>query len=110
MDIKELWTTHKRRFTLLDGQRTEVMIKGDFTHAITELISSLEIAEETPETLPKIAMDKKALRFTFTNGDGVNLFWEDLFVGKRHSDFQVEIMRSLFRLYNECVLDDNDVT
>lgn len=59
------------------------------------------------ETTPKIEIDAHALRFTFVNGDGANLFWNDLFAPVPHNDkFQHKVMLLLKRLYDECVINN----
>jgi len=84
------------------GKRLDA--KKDLINSINKIDrSESEVNVEAVVRLPKIEIDKDALRFTFINGDGTNLFWEDLFVGKRHIDFRVEVMRNLLKLYNECV-------
>jgi len=62
-----------------------------------------EVNVEAVVRLPKIEIDKLALRFVFTNGDGANLFWRDLFMGQHHKSFQNLVMEFLQRLYNECI-------
>lgn len=57
-------------------------------------------------SLPSIQIDKDALRFEFEDG-GENLFWEDLFVGQRTANFQADIMRNLFKAYNEIIARSN---
>lgn len=53
---------------------------------------------------PQITIDRQALRFMFTNGEGMNLFWADLFSPKPHiTDFQAAVMENLHRMYDECV-------
>jgi len=53
--------------------------------------------------LPEIKIDKDALRFSFVDGSARNLFWVNLFSPMRGQDFQDEILKNLFRAYNECV-------
>ena len=63
----------------------------------------LSIPLEAGAVLPTIDVDKLAIRFTFTDESGCNLFWSDLFIGQRHENFHIEIMRNIHRIYNECV-------
>lgn len=53
-----------------------------------------------------IALDKDALRFSFSDGSGVNLFWINLFSPMPNQTFQDEILRCLFKAYNECVKNE----
>jgi len=52
---------------------------------------------------PSIEIDKDALRFNFANGDVDNLFWVNLFAPMPNQNFQSDVLRNLFRAYNECV-------
>ena len=58
---------------------------------------------EAEVVLTRIDVDKLAIRFTFADESGCNLFWSDLFVGQRYENFHVEFMRNIHRIYNECV-------
>ncbi len=69
--------------------------------AKTQTVSLGQVEDEV--LLPTIDVDKLAIRFTFTDGSGCNLFWSNLFVGQGHENFHVEIMRNIHRVYNECV-------
>ena len=49
---------------------------------------------------PKIEIDKHAIRFTFSNGNGLNLLWRDLFCPKNHhQSFQDNILFAIERCF-----------
>jgi len=81
------------------------ILHPEWIHKVGLMIDKLDIIVsrvELPVMLPSVTIDEKALRFDF--GDtGENLFWEDLFRGQRYSNFQDEIMKNLFKAYNQCV-------
>ena len=58
---------------------------------------------ESRVSLPSVQIDDKAIRFEYEDG-GVNLFWDDLFIGQRYPNFQAEVMRNVLRAYNECIV------
>jgi len=52
---------------------------------------------------PQIAIDVEAIRFSYIDGQGVNLFFDDLFSGVRIEHWQAEVMRAIKKAYDECV-------
>lgn len=62
-----------------------------------------EVGLDAVVMLPGIKIDKEALRFSFADGSGVNLFWVNLFSPMRGQNFQDEILKNIFKAYNECV-------
>ncbi|MBK7380487.1 MAG: hypothetical protein IPJ03_16150 [Ignavibacteriales bacterium] len=71
---------------------------GKMIDKLDTIVSRVEL----PVILPSIQVDEKALRFNFED-DGVNLFWENLFIGNQSPSFQTEVMRNLLRAYGECI-------
>lgn len=80
-----------------------------------ETANTIKEQQETKETseqvvpvvmrrLPNIEIDKEAIRFEFTDGSGVNMFWVNLFMPAQQ--FHNELLMNIFRAYNECVLEN----
>ncbi len=65
-----------------------------------------EVGLDAVVMLPSIGIDKDALRFSFADGSGANLFWVNLFSPMRGQNFQDEILRNIFKAYNECVKNE----
>lgn len=84
------------------------ILKAEMNDLINEL--EQERAEsnrlEQLVSLPSIQIDKDAIRFKFQD-EGINLFWEDLFIGQRTVNFQAELMKNIFKAYNEIIARSN---
>jgi len=52
---------------------------------------------------PQISIDVEAIRFNYIDGQGINLFFDDLFSGVRIEHWQTEIMKAIKKAYDECV-------
>jgi len=89
---------------LCDNQRPKGkgILVGDFIKIASLVSDKLSGQFDAQVILPSVTIDKEALRFEFEDG-GTNLFWKDLFIGQRHSNYQAEVMGNLFKAYNECL-------
>jgi len=82
---------------------------GERRNAVRKKVN-LETVPDTKtqekKNLPRIEIDRDAIRFEFVNGAGTNLFWIDLF--RSNGAFHNELTSCLFRAYNECVKNDKE--
>ena len=53
---------------------------------------------------PTIKIDTEAIRFEFCDGQGTNLFFNDLFTGVRIKDWQGRAMEAIKKAYDECII------
>ena len=83
---------------MVAGPTKEINICNECIDLCHEIIYSVRI--------PNITLDKDALRFSFADGSGINLFWVNLFSPMKGQNFHDEILKSIFKTYNECVKNE----
>jgi len=83
---------------MIAGPTKEINICSECIDLCHEIIYGIQTTN--------IALDKDALRFSFADGSGTNLFWVNLFSPIRGQNFQDEILKNLFKAYNECVKNE----